>query len=53
MNRRIFLQNGAMALAGINASNQKRIRLITRGDDLGCARSLNRAVKECYQKGIL
>ncbi|MBK9316960.1 MAG: ChbG/HpnK family deacetylase [Acidobacteria bacterium] len=53
MNRRIFLQNSAMALAGINASSQKRIRLITRGDDLGCARSLNRAVKECYQKGIL
>jgi predicted glycoside hydrolase/deacetylase ChbG (UPF0249 family) len=27
--------------------------LITRGDDLGCARSLNRAMKECYEKGIL
>lgn len=53
MKRRIFLQNSAMALVGINVSSQKRIRLITRGDDLGCARSLNRAVKECYQKGIL
>lgn len=31
----------------------RRIRLITRGDDLGCARSLNRATKECYEKGIL
>lgn len=30
-----------------------RIRLITRGDDLGCARSLNRAIKECYERGIL
>ncbi len=53
MKRRIFLQNSAMALVGINVSSQKRIRLITRGDDLGCARSLNRAVKECFQKGIL
>jgi hypothetical protein len=30
-----------------------RLRLITRGDDLGCARSLNRAVKECYEQGML
>jgi chitin disaccharide deacetylase len=59
MNRRTFLHNGAIGLAGLLAvsskagSNAAGIRLITRGDDLGCARSLNRAVKECYEKGIL
>jgi hypothetical protein len=41
------------ALAGAVLPPTPRIRLITRGDDLGCARSLNRAVKECYQQGIL
>ncbi len=54
MNRRSFLQNSTLALAGLTAAvPPARIRLITRGDDLGCARSLNRAVKECYQNGIL
>ena len=59
MNRRNFLQNSAIGLTGLFAvsskagSNAARIRLITRGDDLGCARSLNRAMKECYEKGIL
>lgn len=42
-----------LALAGASLPQSSRIRLITRGDDLGCARSLNRAVKECYQNGIL
>jgi YdjC-like protein len=59
MNRRTFLHNSSIGLTGLlavssrAASNAARIRLITRGDDLGCARSLNRAVKECYEKGIL
>lgn len=54
MNRRSFLQNSTLAVAGMYAvAPPVRIRLITRGDDLGCARSLNRAVKECYQDGIL
>src|SRR5262249_25253751 len=59
MNRRTFMHNSAIGLAGLFAVSSKaepnaaRIRLITRGDDLGCARSLNRAVKECYEKGIL
>lgn len=59
MNRRIFLQDSAAALTGLWAvdlkakANAARIRLITRGDDLGCARSLNRAMKECYRKGVL
>jgi predicted glycoside hydrolase/deacetylase ChbG (UPF0249 family) len=61
MNRRTFLNNSAIGLAGLFAassksnagSNAARIRLITRGDDLGCARSLNRAMKECHKKGIL
>jgi hypothetical protein len=59
MHRRTFLQNSAMGVAGLFSdpskagSNEARIRLITRGDDLGCARSLNRAMKECYEKGIL
>lgn len=59
MRRRIFLRNSAITLTSLwpaqlmAASNQTRIRVITRGDDLGCARSLNRAVKECYEKGIL
>jgi hypothetical protein len=59
MNRRNFLQNSAIGLTGFFAvssnagSKAARIRLITRGDDLGCARSLNRAMKECYEKGVL
>jgi hypothetical protein len=59
MKRRTFLYNSAIGLTGLfaapsaAAANAARIRLITRGDDLGCARSLNRAVKECYEKGIL
>jgi hypothetical protein len=59
MNRRTFLHNSAIGFTGLLAASSKvapdaaRIRLITRGDDLGCARSLNRAVKECYEKGIL
>jgi chitin disaccharide deacetylase len=54
VNRRSFLQNSTLALAGMTmAAPPARIRLITRGDDLGCARSLNRAVKECYEKGLL
>src|SRR6266542_5654333 len=59
MNRRNFLQNSAIGLTGLFAasskagSNAARIQLVTRGDDLGCARSLNRAMKECYEKGIL
>ena len=52
MNRRDFLLAGAGALAAPQG-REARIRLITRGDDLGCARSLNRAMKECYEKGIL
>jgi predicted glycoside hydrolase/deacetylase ChbG (UPF0249 family) len=30
-----------------------RVRIITRGDDLGCAHGLNRAMKVCYEKGVL
>ncbi|MGH9937478.1 MAG: ChbG/HpnK family deacetylase, partial [Blastocatellia bacterium] len=51
-----FLSACAVALAGGSRAFSfpaPRIRLITRGDDLGCARSLNRAMKECYEKGIL
>jgi predicted glycoside hydrolase/deacetylase ChbG (UPF0249 family) len=59
VNRRTFLHSSAIGLTGLLAvsskagANAARVRLITRGDDLGCARSLNRAVKECYEKGIL
>lgn len=56
MERRSFLQNSLAALPALNLFNQnaaKKIRLITRGDDLGCARSLNRAVQECFKRGIL
>ena len=53
MHRRTFLQNSFLAAAGLTLPQSPRVRLITRGDDLGCARSLNRAVKECYEKGIL
>lgn len=53
MRRRTFLLNSLLSIAGPALPQTARIRLITRGDDLGCARSLNRAVKECYQKGIL
>ena len=53
MYRRTFLQNSFLAAAGLTLLQSPRLRLITRGDDLGCARSLNRAVKECYEKGIL
>ena len=53
MQRRTFLQHSAVALAAMTLAPPPRIRLITRGDDLGCALSLNRAIKECYQQGIL
>ena len=53
MQRRTFLQNSLLTMAAAYLPPAPRVRLITRGDDLGCARSLNRAVKECYQKGIL
>ncbi len=56
MKRRTFLQNSLAALPALNLFNQtgaKQIRLITRGDDLGAARSLNRATLECFKKGIL
>lgn len=54
MQRRTFLQQSVFALASAASVNQTSgVRIITRGDDLGCARSLNRAVKECYEKGIL
>jgi chitin disaccharide deacetylase len=53
MQRRVFLQQSLLAASVMTLPPSARIRLITRGDDLGCARSLNRAVKECYQKGIL
>ncbi|MBL8189678.1 MAG: ChbG/HpnK family deacetylase [Acidobacteria bacterium] len=56
MERRIFLQTSLAALPALNLLNQtsaKQIRLITRGDDLGCTRSLNRATLECFKKGIL
>ena len=53
MLRRTFMMNSAIAIAGMAAAPAPRIRLITRGDDLGCARSLNLAIKECYEKGML
>ena len=61
MQRRDFMRACAVALAsgsyGVGSygfgSGPARIRLITRGDDLGCAHSLNRAMKECYEKGVL
>ena len=53
MQRRTFLQTGFLAATAMLLPPSPRVRLITRGDDLGCARSLNRAVKECYEKGIL
>jgi chitin disaccharide deacetylase len=53
MKRREFLQTSAASWIAMRHFNQSRIRLITRGDDLGCAHSLNRAIKECYEKGIL
>ncbi len=53
MHRRTFLQNSFLTALSGTLPQSPRIRLITRGDDLGCARSLNRAVKECYEKGIL
>jgi len=59
MERRDFLQNGLGLLAAAFALNEPGfaaglgVRVITRGDDLGCARSLNRAMKECHEKGIL
>ena len=53
MQRRTFLQHSFLAALSGSLPQQSRLRLITRGDDLGCARSLNRAVKECYEKGIL
>ena len=56
MQRRTFLQNSLAALPALNLFNQtgaKQVRLITRGDDLGCARSLNRATMECFKRGIL
>ncbi len=56
MQRREFLQTGTAALAALgdfHLTGLQNLKLITRGDDLGCARSLNRAIKECYEKGIL
>ncbi len=53
MQRRTFIQNSLLTMAAASLPPASHVRLITRGDDLGCARSLNRAVKECYQKGIL
>lgn len=57
MQRRTFLQTGLGALTGLawpkQAGATAGVRIITRGDDLGCARSLNRAMLECYEKGIL
>lgn len=56
MERRIFLQTSLAALPALNLFGQlgaKKVRLITRGDDLGCTRSLNRATLECFKKGIL
>lgn len=56
MKRRTFLQNSLAAVPALNLFYQtgaKQIRLITRGDDLGAARSLNRATLECFKKGIL
>ncbi len=57
MHRRAFLKHTPwapfLAKYGIAADQPRRVRLITRGDDLGCARSLNLAMKECFEKGIL
>lgn len=57
MHRRVFLKHAASAAFltryGAAADQARRVRLITRGDDLGCARSLNLAMKECFEKGIL
>lgn len=55
MERRTFLQNSFAALPALNLFNQagSKVRLITRGDDLGAARSLNRATLECFKRGIL
>jgi chitin disaccharide deacetylase len=57
MYRRAFLKHTAWATIltryGAGADRARRLRLITRGDDLGCARSLNLAMKECFEKGIL
>lgn len=53
MQRRTFLQHSVLAAMSVSLPPTPRIQLITRGDDLGCARSLNRAVKECYENGIL
>ncbi|MFN0107770.1 MAG: ChbG/HpnK family deacetylase [Blastocatellia bacterium] len=55
MERRTFLQNSLAALPAMKLLNQagSKIRLITRGDDLGAARSLNRATLECFKRGIL
>jgi hypothetical protein len=56
MERRAFLQNALAAVPALNLANQsgsKKIRLITRGDDLGAARSLNKATLECFKRGIL
>jgi len=57
MHRHVFLKHAASAVFlakyGAAADQARRVRLITRGDDLGCARSLNRAMKECLEKGIL
>ena len=55
MNRRDFLHTSFVGLVWSKIENTlaSRVRLITRGDDLGCAHSLNRAIKECYEKGIL
>ena len=44
---------GGVAAASTRSAAEARLRLITRGDDLGCARSLNRAMKECFERGIL
>lgn len=46
------LFSASPTLRGEPAAGRGKIRLITRADDIGCARSLNRAVLECFQKGI-
>jgi len=57
MHRRTFLKHATFALMPLpvvaSSASSTRIRLITRGDDLGCAHGLNRAMKECSEKGIL
>lgn len=61
LTRRSFIQTGFSAGAGVclpalirnSTAPETRIRLITRGDDLGCAHSLNRAMQECFVSGIL